>query len=55
MIATVVFLAEVPVFEGVLMSDVRSAAMCKGTRQVLMWAGAGLEDVELMGCEWGRA
>ena len=32
MIATVVFFAEEGVFKGVLMGDVRAAAMCEGTR-----------------------
>ena len=52
MIATVVFLAEVPVFEGMLVSDVGSAAMHERARQILVWTRAGLEGVELMGGKW---
>ena len=55
MIATVVFLTEVPVFKGVLMSDVRSATMHERARQILVRTGAGLEDVEFVDGEWRRA
>ena len=54
MIATVVFFAEVPVFEGVLVSDMGSAAMHERARQILVWTRAGLEDVKLVSGEWGR-
>ena len=49
MIATVVFFTEVPVFEGVLMSDVWSAAMRERAQQILVWTGTRLEDVEFVG------
>ena len=55
MIATVVFFTEVPVFKGVLMSDVWSATVRERARQILVWAGAGFEDVELVGGERRRA
>ena len=55
MIATVVFFTEVPVFKGVLMSDVWSAAMHERARQIFMRTGAGFEDVELVGGERRRA
>ena len=55
MIATVVFLAKVPVFKSMLVCDMWSAAMRERARQILVWTGARFEDVELMGGEWGRA
>ena len=55
MIATVAFLTEVPVFEGVLVGDVGLAAMRKRAQQILVWTRAGFEDVELVGGEWRRA
>ena len=55
MIATVVFFTEVPVFKGVLMSDVWSATMRERARQILVQTGAGFKDVELVGGEWRRA
>ena len=55
MIATVVFFAEVPVFEGMLVSDVGLAAMRERVRQILVWTRAGLKDVELVSGEWWRA
>ena len=54
MIATVVFLAEVPVFEGVLVGDVRSATMRERARQILVWTRAGFKDMKLVSGEWGR-
>ena len=54
MIATVVFFAEIPVFEGMLVSNVQSAAVCKRVRQILVRARAGLKDVELVSGKWGR-
>ena len=54
MIATVVFFTEVPVFKGMLVSDVWPAAMHERARQILVWARAGFEDVEFMGRKWGR-
>ena len=54
MIATVVFFAEVPVFEGMLMSDVGPAVMRERARQILVWTGAGFKDVEFMSGEWRR-
>ena len=55
MIATVVFLAEVPVFEGVLVSNVQSATMCERARQILVRTRAGLKDVEFVSGKWRRA
>ena len=55
MIATVVFFAEVPVFEGVLVGNMWSAAVRERARQILVRTQAGFEDVEFVGCEWGRA
>ena len=55
MIATVVFFAKVPMFEGMLMGDVWSAAMRERARQILVRARAGFEDMEFMSGEWGRA
>ena len=55
MIATVVFFAEVPMFEGVLVSDVWSAAMHERARQILVRARTGFKDMELVSGEWGRA
>ena len=54
MIATVVFFAEVPVFKGMLMSDVWLAAMRERARQILVRTRARFEDVEFVSCEWGR-
>ena len=51
MIATVVFFTEVPMFKGVLMSDVWSAAMRERARQILVWARTRLEDVEFVSGE----
>ena len=36
------------------MSDVGTAMVCERMRQIFVWTGAGFEDVELMGGEWGR-
>ena len=55
MIATVVLFAEVPVFEGMLVSDVRSATMRERARQILVRTQAGLKDVEFVSGKWGRA
>ena len=55
MIATVVFFTEVPMFEGVLMSDMWLATMRERAQQILVQTGAGLEDVEFMGGERRRA
>ena len=55
MIATVVFFTEVPVFEGMLVSDVGAAAMHERARQILVWTRAGLKDVEFVSGEWRRA
>ena len=55
MIATVVFFAKVPVFESVLVCDMRSAAMRERARQILVRARAGFEDVKFVGGEWRRA
>ena len=55
MIATVVFLAEVPVFKSVLVHNVWSAAMHERARQILVWTGTRFEDVEFMSGERGRA
>ena len=55
MIATVGFFTEVPVFEGVLVCNVCSAAMRERARQILVWTGTGFEDVEFVGGERGRA
>ena len=55
MIATVAFLTEVPVFEGMLVGDVGSAAMHERARQILVWTRAGFENVELVGGKWRRA
>ena len=51
MIATVVFFTEVPMFEGMLMSDVWSAVMRERARQIFVRTGTGLEDVEFLGGE----
>ena len=53
MIATVVLFAEERMFESVLVSDVWVAAMCEGTREVFMRAGAQLEDMEFVSSERG--
>ena len=37
------------------MSDVGAAAMRERARQILVWTGARLEDVEFMSGEWGRS
>ena len=55
MIATVVFFTEVPVFEGMLVSDMGSAAMCERVQQILVQARAGFEDVKLVSGERRRA
>ena len=55
MIATVRFFAEVPMFKGVLMGDVRSAAMRKRARQILVRARAGFEVMKFVSGERGRA
>ena len=53
MIATVMFFTEECVFEGVLVGNVWATAMCEGAREIFVWARAGLEDVEFVGCERG--
>ena len=55
MIATVVLFAEEQVFKGMLVGDVGAATMHERVRQILVWAGARLEDVELMSGKWGRS
>ena len=55
MIATVAFLTEVPVFEGMLVSDVGSAAMHERAQQILVWTRAGFENVEFVGGKRRRA
>ena len=55
MIATVVLLAEERVFKGMLMSDMGAAMVCKGVQQILVRAGAGFEDMKLVGSKWGRS
>ena len=55
MIATVVFFAKVPVFKGVLVSDVRSAMMHERARQILVRTRARFKDMEFVGGKWGRA
>ena len=55
MIATVVFLTEVPVFKGVLVCDVRSAAMRERAQQILVRTRAGLEGVEFVSSKGWRA
>ena len=55
MIATVVFFTEVPMFKGVLMSDVWSATMHERARQILVRARTRLEDVEFVSGERRRA
>ena len=55
MIATVVFLAEVPVFEGMLMGDVRLATMRERARQIFVRTQAGFEVVKFVSGERGRA
>ena len=55
MIATVAFLTEVPVFKGVLVGDVGSAAIRERARQILVWTRAGFENVEFVGGKRRRA
>ena len=54
MIATVVFFAEVPVYEGMLVRDVGPATMRERARQILVWTRAGFEGVELVSGERRR-
>ena len=55
MIATVVLFAEVPVFEGMLVSNVWLATMRERVQQILVRTRAGLKDVEFVSGKWGRA
>ena len=55
MIATIVFFAEVPMFEGMLVSDVWLAVMCERAQQILVRTQAGFKDMKFVGCEWRRA
>ena len=48
MIATVVFFAEEGMLKGVLMGDVRAAAMHEGAREVFVRARAWFKDMELV-------
>ena len=48
MIATVVFFAEVPVFEGMLVGDMWSATMRERARQILVRTRTRFEDVEFV-------
>ena len=52
MIAAVAFFTEGPVLEGMLMSDVWSAAVCNRVREILARAGTWLKDVEFVGGIW---
>ena len=55
MIATVVFFAEEGMLKGVLMGDVRVAAMHEGVREVFVRARAWFKDVELVCGEWSSS
>ena len=55
MIATVVFFTEEGVLKGVLVSDVQTAVVCEGMRQVFVRARARLEVVEFVSSEGGGA
>ena len=52
MIATVVFFTEEGMLKGMLVSDVGTAAMREGARQIFVKTGAQLKDVEFMGGKW---
>ena len=52
MIATVAFFAEGPVLKGMLVSDMWTAAMHKGMREVFTGERTQLKDVKFVGGVW---